>query len=631
MNLYIKRYLNKIVRLNPRTRRLILLLLDVLLLPISTYITLLFLTKNDLYPIYKEYLLISIPAIFIGIPLFLLNGHYKGLTRHVGSKSIYKIALSNAILSISILIINLAIASPQIPNRVYFLFWIISTGILGSTRFIIRDLIIGINNNNQIKTRVAIYGANENGAQVEASLKLNKSFKVVMFLDNDPLLNGRSINGIDIHSIFSLDEFKKYIDIVLIPSNDLLNQETKESIGEILNKGISVMQVPQFMRKNGFGFSINNLLPIEINDLLGRESILPKTELLLMSIKNSVVLVTGGGGSIGSELCKQIIKLNPLKLIVFDNSEPSLYSISTELKEIAKKELCIHSVLGNVCDEKLVKSTLNEHKVNLIFHAAAYKHVPLVEENPFQGILNNIISTKSICSAAGQSNVSKVMLISSDKAVRPTNVMGASKRISELIFQDYANKQNSIQREKNQSKICFSMVRFGNVLGSSGSVVPLFKKQILYGGPITLTHPEIYRYFMTIKEASDLVLQSSAIAEGGEVFLLDMGEPVKIIDLAKQMIKLSGLTIKTDDNPSGDIVFNFIGLRPGEKLREELLIDSNAIETKHPLIYKANEVSLASEVLWRNLEELLDAAHKRNKEDLFNSISKIVPEWKHNF
>ena len=338
-------------------------------------------------------------------------------------------------------------------------------------------------------------------------------------------------------------------------------------------------------------------------------------------IKDKVIFISGAGGSIGKELTRQIIQLDPKLIILFDSSEPSIYKLTLEINDLNKNKIPIVNVLGNACDEKLVDNIFKKYTIDIVFHAAAYKHVPIVESNSIEGMHNNIVSTNVLTRASKKFKISKFILISSDKAVRPTNIMGLSKRISELIVQNHNYKSK---------KTCFSMVRFGNVLGSSGSVVPLFKKQISNGGPITLTHPKVIRYFMSISEASQLVIQAAQLAKGGEVFLLDMGDPVFIKDLAYQMVRLSGLTVKDKKNPEGDIEIKTIGLRPGEKLFEELLIDSHSINTSHPLIYKALEKRVNSELLENTIDQMMISL--KNK-DLLKSLQlakKIVPEWKIN-
>ena len=363
---------------------------------------------------------------------------------------------------------------------------------------------------------------------------------------------------------------------------------------------------------------IDDLRPIAIEDLLGRDEVPADPELLGPGIRDAVVCVTGAGGSIGSELCRQILALSPSRLILLESSEPALYAAEQELRSLAPDGLMIQPVLGSATDLHLLQRLFADQSVELVFHAAAYKHVPLVEANPLAGLANNVGSTQQVCIAAMAAGVGRVVLISTDKAVRPTNVMGASKRLAELVVQAHAAEAVSTR---------FSMVRFGNVLGSSGSVVPLFRRQIAAGGPITLTHPEIIRYFMTIPEAATLVLQSSVLAQGGDVLLLDMGEPVRIKSLAEQMVCLSGLSLRDVSSPDGDIEIVCTGLRPGEKLYEELLIDAESQPTAHPLIYRAKEKSLPPHLLWPQLEALDAAIAEQDVESALKVLALLVPEW----
>ena len=386
--------------------------------------------------------------------------------------------------------------------------------------------------------------------------------------------------------------------------------------------------IPSISELTSGASKIDSIRPISIDDLLGRESAPPDLTLMGKGITNKNICITGAGGSIGSELSRQIINLKPNLLILLENNEHNLYKISQELRSYAKENISIKPVLGCCTNQKFVEKIFFENKVQRVFHSAAYKHVPIVESNPITGLTNNILSTKAICFAAKKFNLEKVILISSDKAVRPTNIMGASKRLAELIISAFAiENDKKLSSENNQT--CFSMVRFGNVLESSGSVVPLFKKQISNGGPVTLTHPEVTRYFMTIPEAAQLVVQASVLATGGDLFLLDMGEPLQIKNLAEQMIHLSGNSIRDNKNPEGDIEIVITGLRPGEKLYEELLIESEAVPTEHPLIFRANEkMFLTLEDFWVNIEKLENALNKLDLDLTMKTLQKLVPEWK---
>ena len=398
---------------------------------------------------------------------------------------------------------------------------------------------------------------------------------------------------------------------------------------ELQEFGIPVLQVPSVEEITSGRARIDALRPIAIEELLGRDAVPPRVELLGPGIRGASVCVSGAGGSIGSELCRQILRLMPKRLLLLERSEPSLYAIHQELSGVLPAGVELVPVLGSAADGALVERCFAEHGVDVVFHAAAYKHVPLVEANPLAGLANNVLSTKVVCDAARRCGAAQVVLISTDKAVRPTNVMGASKRVAELVVQAQAQELAAAALEQGHRPATrLAMVRFGNVLGSSGSVVPLFRKQIAAGGPITLTHPEIIRYFMTIPEASQLVLQAATLAEGGDVFLLDMGEPVRIKALAEQMVRLSGLSLRDAANPGGDIEIVCTGLRPGEKLYEELLIDAESEATAHPLIYRARERAVPPEELWPQIDALEDAIERQDVEAALGVLAGLVPEWR---
>ena len=425
-------------------------------------------------------------------------------------------------------------------------------------------------------------------------------------------------NGVAIQPPQALSYLKGSIDQVLLAIPSLPRTARRRILDDLQFLGIPVLQVPSVDDLTFGRARIDALRPIAIEDLLGRDVVPADPKLLSAGIRDRVVCVTGAGGSIGSELCRQILALSPSRLILLDNSEPSLYAIEQELLPFISEGVAVQFVLGNATDSKLLLRLFSDHSVQLVFHAAAYKHVPLVEANPLAGLTNNVLSTFFVCESALATGVHEVVLVSTDKAVRPTNVMGASKRLAELVLQAFASQGGST---------LFAMVRFGNVLGSSGSVVPLFNRQIKAGGPITLTDPEIIRYFMTIPEAASLVLQASVLATGGDVFLLDMGEAVRIQDLAEQMVRLSGLTLRDSTNPLGDIEIICTGLRSGEKLYEELLIDAESQPTSHPLIYRAHERSIPPEQLWPQLDTLKSYLLNQSADEALDILAQLVPEW----
>ena len=536
--------------------------------------------------------------LLLGLPLYALTGQYKGLTRYVGSRALYRLACRNGLLVLCSVSLGVMLRFPMPPRSSWILLWLLLTVFTGAVRFVLRDLLLSlrtVKHNHMV--RVAIYGAGEAAGQLAAALRLAGNHQIVTFLDDATSLWQRTINGIPIQPPQVLSDLKDEVDQVLLAIPSLSRSQRRRIVSDLQSQSIPVLQIPSVHDLTSGRARIDTLRPIAIEDLLGRDPVPPVPELLGPGLRDSVVCVTGAGGSIGAELCRQILQLSPNKLILLESSEPALYSLEQELRHLLPDSVSLHAVLGNACNSGLVKSLFDEHRVQTVFHAAAYKHVPLVEANPLAGLANNVFSTRVVCNAALSSSVSELVLISTDKAVRPTNVMGASKRLAELVLQASAQEASLHSQPSESPRTRMAMVRFGNVLGSSGSVVPLFRRQISDGGPITLTHPEIIRYFMTIPEAAQLVLQAATLAEGGDLFLLDMGDPVRIKDLAEQMVRLSGLSLLNKHHPNGEIEIVCTGLRPGEKLYEELLIDAESQPTSHSLIYRAQERSAFSGTL----------------------------------
>ena len=622
--IFLYKYLNKFVFKSVFIRRLILLTLDGLLILISLTLSNFFI-NNYLFD-QKIIDFKMLLFLFIALLIFVLTGQYKAITKYVGGKLFYKSIFRNFLLSIVLLFIGIVDKDLSIDIKLLFLNFILMTSFIVGSRLFIRDLIHRLNIFNQKKPNILIYGAGNAGAQLASSIKISGRYKILGFIDDSPSLIGRELYGIKITSFKNIDKFTD-IDHVLLAIPSLDNSSRRKIIDILKSRNLDVLQIPSFDEITRGKVSIDKIKPVDLVDLLGRDTVLPEKSLLGLGIFDLVVCVTGGGGSIGSELTRQILELNAKKIILIDNSEHNLYSIYEELIENPHIKEKIIPILGDVTNRKLVNYLINKHKIDLIFHAAAYKHVPLVEHNPIAGLINNVLSTYNLCEAAKENKIKQFILISTDKAVRPSNVMGASKRLAEMIVQAYAeNERKNISIKKKVIK--FSMVRFGNVLGSSGSVIPLFKRQIKKGGPITLTHNDITRFFMTIKEAVELVLQSVSIAENGDVVLLDMGKPVKIKYLAEQLIRLSGLRIKDEKNKNGDIEIKCTGLRPGEKLYEELLIDAKSEPTKHPLIFKARESSPELSELIPKINELKVLLYKGDKIESFKLLAELVPEWK---
>ena len=612
----------KIGNISPNARKLFLIFIDILVIPFVLFFG--FWVKHE-SPLSEEFLStiwIIKASLFLGIPLYIFTGQYKSLTRYVGSRSLYYLISRNSILILIIIIVGkfLKLSLPSGGNLIIFL--ILVSFISGGIRFLLRDILLYFSDfNKKNLKKVAIYGAGASGAQLEATLRLSYEYRIEFFIDDNKELWRRSLNDIPIRSVDFLKNNINKIDQVLIAIPSLKKRNYKKILNKLSEYNISVLTIPSLSEIASGKSKINSLKPILIEDILGRDEIPPDPILLSKSINNKSILITGAGGSIGSELARKILEINPSRLVLLEINEPSLYQVQRELKNnFPEKD--IFSILGSASSKKLLENAIRDYRIDLIFHAAAYKHVPLVEENPIIGLENNIFSTLNICAVTQSLKVEKVVLISSDKAVRPTNLMGVSKRISELIFQAYSNNK--------KYNTCFSMVRFGNVLGSSGSVVPLFREQIQKGGPITITDKDMVRYFMTIEEASYLVIQASALAKGGEILLLDMGEPIFIKILAEKMINLAGLRVKNKTNPKGDIEIKYTGKRAGEKLYEELLISAESEKTLHPLIYKARENYINSEILLEELQNLKKYLRNFDYESTFKVLKNLVPEWKKN-
>ena len=599
----------------PLQRRLLLMSVDAFLLLLAVWLSFWLRLSHPFHPHWFAVGGWMVPAaLLLGLPLFALTGQYKGLSRYVGSRALYDLSGRTILLTLALAFLGLLAGWPLPPRSSWVLFWILLTGLCGSVRFALRDVLLGWERGRGgAQTRVAIYGAGAAGAQLAAALRFGKHHALQAFIDDNPDLWGRSLAGVDVLPPQELQALR--VDQVLLAMPSLQRSERRRIVDQLQAFGLAVLQVPSIAEITSGRARIDSLRPLAIEELLGRDPVPPDSELLGPGIAGKVVLVSGAGGSIGSELSRQILRLKPHKLLLLERSEPSLYAIEQQLES---GELEVLPILGSARDEALVKRVLSEYSVQVVFHAAAYKHVPMVEANPLAALANNTLATHVMARAAIDAGVESFTLISTDKAVRPTNVMGASKRAAELVIQALAQAKPATR---------LSMVRFGNVLGSSGSVVPLFRRQIAAGGPITLTHPEIVRYFMTIPEAAELVLQSAVLARGGDLFLLDMGEPVRIKSLAEQMVRLSGLSLCDAANPEGDIEIVCTGLRPGEKLYEELLIDAHSEPTQHPLIFRASERSLPPDQLWQLLNRLKQAISRQEAPDALHLLAELVPEW----
>ena len=611
--------------INQKFRKIFIGLLDIILLISGFYLSI-FLSgfETDFFINYNFGLIVRVYTIF-GISVFILTGQYNSLTRYLQSRFLYSILIRNLLILFLTNTFYYFFIGQNINLRFLVLNYLTISILLTFYRILARDLLFKERFKNiGIKKNLIIFGMNDFITQIINDIRKENIFEVKAIVEDKRTFEGLFINGVKIINLKDFNEILKSgkIDQVLISNSRLETTKLNNIFKRIksISAQTKIFQIPELKNLENFVFSQSAIQPIRTEDLLCRETIPPIEKLFNKSVKDQNVLVTGAGGSIGSELCRQIIQLKPNKLILLENSENALFNISNEVKNINQNRCPIEIVLGNAKNLKIVDELFSSNAIDIIFHAAAYKHVALVENNPISGLSNNIYDTLVLAKSASKNKAKNFVFISSDKAVRPTNIMGLSKRICELIIQ-------SMSKEKENSGTNFSIVRFGNVLRSSGSVVPLFEKQINEGGPITVTDKRIVRYFMTIKEAVQLVLQASALSIGGEVFLLDMGKPVKIIDLAKLMIKLSGKTIKDSKNQDGEIEIVFTGLKDGEKLYEELLIDAKSKKTQHPLIYYAKERNYDRDDFWEKIEELCKSFENNNLEKALKVSSKLVPEW----
>ena len=613
-------------------RRILLLMFDGLLIVISFYGAIALRLNNpiDLSIFFSEQKTLLVPAIISGLAVLWLSGWYKGLTRYTGSFSLYGLIPRSFLMVLLLLFISTQIYGINPPRSYWILYWLLFTAGAIAMRIVMRDLLIhqierrqaknSLDISNDVSTTL-IYGAGSSGLTLLMALRNDPRFRIIGFLDDDLMLQGRTLQNQPIYSAekipFLIDKYSLKQVLLAMPS--ISRQRKRYLVDNLTHHGLEVLSIPSIPQLASGTRTVSDLQSVSIEDLLGREPSSPLPHLLKVGVENKSVLVTGAGGSIGSELCRQIASLGVKKIILLELNEYALYSIKKELL-LELPSNAVIAVLGNVADNQLLNNICMTHQVNTIFHAAAYKHVPLVEENICSGVSNNIKGTMSVINSAVLNDVERIMLISTDKAVRPTNIMGASKRICELLIQ-------AATEQTPRSRTIFSMVRFGNVLGSSGSVIPLFHEQIARGGPVTVTHPSVTRYFMTIPEAVQLVLQASGMAKGGDVFLLDMGEPVRIADLARQMVELSGLRVKDSITPDGDIAIEFTGLRPGEKLYEELLLSSNDQPTDHPLIRRACEPKWENHDFEILINKLISALDQWDLEATRGFIQELVPEY----
>jgi FlaA1/EpsC-like NDP-sugar epimerase len=576
-------------------------------------------------------------APVVGVLVFYWRGLYKLVTRFIGPEGTTRIYTAVVIAALVWALVVLMSGIQGQPRSVVVIYALIAAGLIRLSRQWAGAILLKTAPQHtplsfDERKNVIIYGAGPIGIQLMRALNETSNYRPVAFIDSNPSLAGQVVHGIKVVRPEKIGKVisEENITEVLLATPSALRGERRLALKALEEFPVVVKTLPALEDIASGHVEVSDLRPIDVEDLLGRDPVTPDLELLAAQVRGKVVMITGAGGSIGSEMTRQLLQLKPKTLVLFDVSEAALYEISLEIEKLqrrlrseaeddASEETAVVQVLGTVLDRKLVARTIEGHGVEVIYHAAAYKHVPIVEVNPFTGLQNNTFGTLIVAEAAKELGVERFVLVSSDKAVRPTNVMGASKRLAELVLQALAQESAST---------IFTMVRFGNVLDSSGSVVRLFRDQIKAGGPVTVTHPDVVRYFMSMPEAAQLVIQAGAMATGGEVFVLEMGTPVKIDDLARTMIRLSGRELSDDDNPDGDVAVEYVGLRQGEKLYEELLIGENTTGTNHPRIFKNSEPILSYEELIVALERLDDAIQKVDEAELQEMLHATVEGYK---
>lgn len=612
---------SRLINLSRTRKQFLMLVMDGIMLLFSLWLAFV-LRLGNFFPEYlypSWWLFIVMPVITI--PLFIRFGMYRSVLRYIG---IRVVSITFQATSISCLVVGFFMmffreetiqGAESLPRSVLIIFWFISNVVVISSRFILKGFLYSWENLVTDRRKTIIYGAGSAGIQILESLKKNNEYLPIAFIDDDQNKQGTIINSLEVFPLNMIDELvkKKSVKELFFAIPSVNQTKRKEILKKLTRYPIEVKLLPRMDDLENGNVSLEQIKDVDVRDILGREIVKPKIKLLTRNIENKNVLITGAGGSIGSELSRQIKKLNPNKIILFDNSEFNLYSIHHELTVTNGIEII--PVLATITNSSQVNNVICKYNIDTIYHAAAYKHVPMVEQNIVSGVYNNVIGTYNVANAALENNVTNMVLISTDKAVRPTNVMGASKRFSELILQAFAAEN---------PETCFSMVRFGNVIDSAGSVVPLFRKQIKEGGPVTVTHRNITRYFMSIPESVELVIQAGSMAKGGDVFVLDMGEPIKILDLAYKMIHLSGLIPIDNENPDGDIKIAFTGLRPGEKLYEELLIGNNVVQSEHLRIMQAREEKLSMDTIIGCIQIIKEARDLQNEEIVKDLLLKHV-------
>ena len=613
-------FARRIVELPRPIKRLITLIADALMLPLALWAAI---SLKLGYPVFPRNAWPAYAAaVVVTLPIFVRLGLYRAVIRFLGHRAIFAVALGVFLSAVLLGLLGWLFHLSALSASVVAIYASLALLYVGASRFLVRYYLLTRYVRPTI-ARVAIYGAGEAGARLSSVLATTRVLDPMVFVDDSAALQGRSVNGIKVFAPSELPALVKTlkIDRILLALPSQSRRRRREILTQLEPLGVHVQTVPEFEALVTGRAEVSDIREVDVADLLGRDSVPPNAALFDACIRDRVVMVTGAGGSIGSELCRQIIGLQPRCLILLEMSELALYNIERELRLRCQRDypqVQVVPLLGNARHKFRMREIMQAYRVQTVYHAAAYKHLPIVEQNVIQGIRNNVIATWNTAEAAHEAEVETFVLVSTDKAVHPTNVMGASKRFAEIVLQGM---------QLRGSKTRFCMVRFGNVLASSGSVVPLFSEQIKAGGPVTVTHPDVIRYFMTIPEAAQLVIQAGAMAEGGDVFVLDMGKPVRIDDLARRMIKLTGLTLRDDQHPDGDIEIAYTGLRPAEKLFEELLIGDNVTGTEHPMILRAMEHSLPWERVHALLEQILTALGGFDCRHALDLLQEAVTEY----
>ena len=632
MVIKIKKSLNNILNLPRSVKTLIAISFDFTSCVVSLWLAY-FLRLGEVVSLSERGVEALFFALIISLPIFFVFGLYRAIFRYSGLYALLIVCRAIFVYAIFYSTIICLIGIEGVPRTVGIIQPLILFLLTCSWRLLLRFLIRKINAKDNMRknlSKALVYGSGSAGRQLVKAMQDSSEILIKGFLDDDIHQQGRMIDGKLIYAPEKLKKIiaKKKISLILLALPSIERKRRNEIIKNLAQFKVAVRSIPGISELARGESSITDFLDLDIDDLLGRNEVEPFQSLMSRNIFSKTILVTGAGGSIGSELCRQIIKLKPKKLLLVEISEYALYSIHSELEQLKNKGINVIPLLGSVQDEKRMNEIISIWKPTSIYHTAAYKHVPIVEHNLIEGIKNNVLGTYQLAKISLENAVSNFVFVSTDKAVRPTNIMGASKRMAELCLQAFNDEVSNNQEIKVKTK--FSIVRFGNVLDSSGSVIPKFRSQIKHGGPVTLTHKEITRYFMTITEAAQLVIQSGALAKGGDVFVLDMGTPIKIFDLALRMIELSGFSLKTIHNPQGDIEITITGLRPGEKLYEELLLSENPIKTIHPKIFRSKEPFKKLNELKNDIEILEDLMQNNDFRNILIKLKSIIIDYNPN-